>query len=55
MNDVAFEKALTDAGFEPLQGVGGAIAQRYIADELARLAPVIKAIGFKLGVMTAVR
>jgi tripartite-type tricarboxylate transporter receptor subunit TctC len=49
MNDAAFDKALTDAGFEPLQGVGGAIAQRYIADELARLAPVIKAIGFKLG------
>jgi tripartite-type tricarboxylate transporter receptor subunit TctC len=49
MNDVAFEKAMTDAGFESLQGVGGAAAQRYIADEHARLAPVIKAIGFRLG------
>jgi hypothetical protein len=40
---------LTDAGFEPLKGVGGAVAQRYIADELKRLVPVIKAINFKLG------
>jgi tripartite-type tricarboxylate transporter receptor subunit TctC len=49
MASADFAKALTDAGFEPLKGVGGAVAQRYIADELKRLVPVIKAINFKLG------
>ncbi len=49
MASADFAKALTDAGFEPLRSVGGAAAQRYIADELQRLVPVIKAIDFKLG------
>ncbi len=48
MQDGSFQELLIKAGFEPLQGVGGAVAQRYVAEELARLAPVVKAIGFKL-------
>ena len=48
MTEGDFAQRLLAAGFEPLRGVGGATAQRYIADELARLAPVVKTIGFKL-------
>jgi tripartite-type tricarboxylate transporter receptor subunit TctC len=48
MQDPEFRSALIKAGFEPLRNVGGAAADRYIADEVARLTPVVKAIGFKL-------
>jgi len=47
MQDESFGRFLTDAGFEPVKGLGGATAQRYVAEELARLMPVVKAIGFK--------
>jgi tripartite-type tricarboxylate transporter receptor subunit TctC len=47
--NAGFRKSLADAGFEPVDGTGGAAAQRYIADETVRLKPIMKAVDFKLG------
>ena len=44
-----FREGTDRRGLRAAQEVGGAAAQRYIADELQRLVPVIKAIDFKLG------
>ena len=38
--------ALVKGGFDPVSGVGGEAAQRYISEEIIRLTPVIKATRF---------
>jgi tripartite-type tricarboxylate transporter receptor subunit TctC len=48
MKQKRFRDTLIRSGFEPVSGVGGAAAQRYVLDEIARLTPVIKATHFKL-------
>ena len=47
LQDEHFREVLIDAGFEPVKGLGGEMAQRYVSDEHKRLMPVVKAIGFK--------
>ncbi len=46
MKDDKFRDTLIKAGFDPVSGVGGEAAQRYVSDEIIRLAPVIKATQF---------
>jgi tripartite-type tricarboxylate transporter receptor subunit TctC len=41
-----FIDALVKGGFDPVSGVGGEAAQRYISEEIIRLTPVIKATRF---------
>ena len=41
-----FVDALVKGGFDPVSGVGGEAAQRYISEEIIRLTPVIKATRF---------
>lgn len=48
MKEPRFRDALIKSGFEPVSGVGGATAQRYVLDEIARLTPIIKATHFRL-------
>ena len=48
MDDPAFQKILIDSGLEPVQRHAGASAQGLSADETARWAPVVKAIGLKM-------
>ena len=46
MKNEEFRDALIKGGFDPVAGIGGAAAQRYVADEIIRLTPVIKATHF---------
>jgi tripartite-type tricarboxylate transporter receptor subunit TctC len=48
MADEPFLRSLTDSGFEPYPVSTPETARRLVADETARWAPVIKAIGLKL-------
>jgi tripartite-type tricarboxylate transporter receptor subunit TctC len=41
-----FIDALVKSGFDPVSGVGGEAAQRYVSEEIIRLTPVIKATRF---------
>lgn len=47
MADPTFQKALSDAGLEPILGSTPDKARQFIQDEAARLIPVIKATGMK--------
>jgi tripartite-type tricarboxylate transporter receptor subunit TctC len=47
MEDPAFEKALSDSGFDPLSYYGAEAGLRYMAEEHARWKPVVDAIGLK--------
>jgi tripartite-type tricarboxylate transporter receptor subunit TctC len=47
LSEAAFEKALTDSGFEPVSYMG-TDALRYMAEEHARWKPVVDAIGLKV-------
>ena len=47
MADNEFRKRLSDAGYEPMLGLGPDKAKRYIAEESVRWAPITKAIGKK--------
>jgi len=47
MEDPAFEKALSDSGFDPLSYYGPEAGFRYMAEEHARWKPVVDAIGLK--------
>lgn len=46
MKSEAFKDTLIKSGFDPVSGIGGATAQRYVTDELNRLTPVIKSTRF---------
>ncbi|MGE0036128.1 MAG: Bug family tripartite tricarboxylate transporter substrate binding protein [Xanthobacteraceae bacterium] len=46
MKNREFLDALVKGGFDPVTGVGGEAAQRYVAEEVNRLTPVIKATRF---------
>lgn len=48
LEDEDFVNLLTASGYQALPGVDGERAQAYIAAEVGRLEPVIKATGFKL-------
>ena len=48
LGDAAYQKALTDSGFEPVAGSGPAEARRYMAEEKDRWAPIVKAIDLKV-------
>ena len=47
MADETFQKPMIASGFEPILDSGPDAAQRMVADELARWAPIMKATGFK--------
>ena len=46
MKNQEFVDALVKGGFDPVSGVGGESAQRYVSEEINRLTPVIKATRF---------
>lgn len=46
MKDADFRDALIKGGFDPVSGIGGEAAQRYVSEEIVRLTPVIKATRF---------
>ncbi len=46
MKEPRFRDTLIKSGFDPVSGIGGAKAQQYVLDEIARLTPVIKATHF---------
>jgi tripartite-type tricarboxylate transporter receptor subunit TctC len=48
MADPAFEKILSDSGFDPLNHYGAEAGLRYMAEEHARWKPVVDAIGLKM-------
>jgi tripartite-type tricarboxylate transporter receptor subunit TctC len=48
MEDEAFLRSLTASGFEPEVASTPDKTRRFVAEEVARWAPVIKAIGLKL-------
>ena len=48
MDDEAFLRSLTASGFEPERASTPDKTRRFVAEEVARWAPVIKAIGLKL-------
>jgi tripartite-type tricarboxylate transporter receptor subunit TctC len=48
MDDPAFEKILSDSGFDPLSYYGAEAGLRYMAEEHARWKPVVDAIGLKV-------
>jgi len=48
MEDDAFDKLLLASGFEPTTGSGPASAQRFVAEELARWTPIMRATNFKM-------
>jgi tripartite-type tricarboxylate transporter receptor subunit TctC len=48
MADPEFRKTLIAAGQEPVAGSGPAAAAKYLADEVARWAPVVEAAGMKM-------
>jgi len=48
MADREFRQLLIASGFEPYPDSGPEHARRFLADEIARWSPVIKAIGLKL-------
>jgi tripartite-type tricarboxylate transporter receptor subunit TctC len=48
MLDENFQKPMITSGFEPILDSGPDAAQRMIADELGRWAPIMKATGFKV-------
>ena len=43
-----FQNILVASGFEPILDSGPAATRRFIAEELARWTPIIKATGFKM-------
>jgi tripartite-type tricarboxylate transporter receptor subunit TctC len=47
MDDEAFLRSLTASGFEPELASTPDKTRRFVADEVARWGPVIKAIGLK--------
>jgi tripartite-type tricarboxylate transporter receptor subunit TctC len=48
MADDAFDKLLVASGFEPTTASGPAAAQRFVTEELARWAPIMRATNFKM-------
>ena len=46
--DEQFQNILVASGFEPVLDSGPAATRRFIAEELARWTPIIKAAGFKM-------
>jgi tripartite-type tricarboxylate transporter receptor subunit TctC len=48
MADAEFQKILVSSGLEPINDTPDE-ARKFIADEQARWAPVVKAIGLKVG------
>jgi tripartite-type tricarboxylate transporter receptor subunit TctC len=48
MADPSFQKILDDAGLEPVHDSNTEKAQRFLAEEIARWGPVVKASGFKM-------
>ena len=48
MADPSFQKILDDSGLEPVHDFNTEKAQRFLADEIARWGPVVKASGFKM-------
>jgi tripartite-type tricarboxylate transporter receptor subunit TctC len=48
MADDAFRAKLIALGFEPYLDSTPETAQRFVADEIARWAPMVKSIGLKL-------
>lgn len=46
MKNEEFRDALIKGGFDPVAGIGGEAAQRYVTEEITRLTPVIKATRF---------
>ena len=48
MADEPFQRSLTASGFEPYPASTPEKTRRFVADEIVRWTPVIKAIGLKL-------
>jgi tripartite-type tricarboxylate transporter receptor subunit TctC len=49
MADNEFRKVLITSGFEPILDSGPEQARRFVAEDIARWAPVVKNVGLKLG------
>ena len=48
LSDRAFVRRLSDAGFEPVPGLGTTKAQDFVKDEYARWEPIVKASGARI-------
>ena len=48
MADEDFQKILVASGFEPILDSGPEATRQFIAEELARWTPIMKATGFKM-------
>ena len=46
-SDSEFQQRLTESGFEPMLGLGPEQAARYLHDEIARWAPLVRASGIQ--------
>jgi tripartite-type tricarboxylate transporter receptor subunit TctC len=48
MGDADVQRILVSSGFEPILDSGPEATRQFIAEELARWTPIIKATGFKM-------